>query len=157
MATEKWIAGSLQGLTWGSAGFGSEIASLVSGNAVMASGAIDNSAALDVFADVSISLGSIATGSGAPSLWLYLFPLNEDGSSYGPGDWSSSAPGPMPSQYYVGAVPCQVSATGAVTGTVGGIALPPGKFKFGLYNLAGATLAASGNAVQMRTYNRSVQ
>lgn len=156
MAVEKWIAGSGQGLTYGSAGFSTEINSLVSGNAVIAASAINNATALDIFADVSVSLGSVTTGAGAPYIGLYLFPLNEDGSTYGPSGWASSAAGPMPSQYFVGAIPCGISATGVITGTISGIILPPGSFKFGLYNLSGATLASSANVVDYRSYNRAI-
>jgi hypothetical protein len=156
MATERWIAGSGQGLSWGSAGFGSELNSLVSGNAVIAGTALDNSSALDVFADLSISLGSITPGSGAPYIGLYLYPLNQDGSSYGDGRFGSSAAGPPPSQYYVGAIPCVPSTVGVITGAIRGIVIPPGQWKLVLYNLAGATLASGSNTVKYRTYNRAV-
>ena|SRR5271170_1055497 len=156
MATEKWIAGSGQGLTWGAAMGSSDPNSLASGNAILSSQQIDNSAAYDVFADLSVSLGSVTPGAGAPYIGFYLYPLNEDGSSYGHGRFGSAAAGPPPSQYYVGSIPCVPSTAGVITGAIRGIILPPGKFKFVLYNLAGGALAASSNAVDYRTYNRSV-
>jgi hypothetical protein len=156
MATEKWIAGSGQGLTWGAAMGSSDPNSLASGNAILSSQQIDNSAAYDVFADLSVSLGSVTPGAGAPYIGFYLYPLNEDGSSYGDGRFGSAAAGPPPSQYYVGSIPCVPSTAGVITGAIRGIILPPGKFKFVLYNLAGGALAASSNAVDYRTYNRSV-
>jgi hypothetical protein len=155
MATEKWIAGSGQGLTWGAA-FGSEVNSVVNGNAVISSVQVDNSTALDVFADVSISLGSVTTGAGAPYIGIYLVPLNQDATSYGDGRFGSSAAGPPPPAYWVGSIPCQVSTAAVITGEVRGIVIPPGKFKFLLYNQAGVTLAASSNTVAYRTYNRQV-
>lgn len=155
MATEKWIAGSGQGLTYGSC-FSTEINSLASGNAVLSATQIDNTTALDIFADVSISLGSVATGAGSPFIGLYLYPLNEDGTTYGDSQFGSAAAGPPPSAYFVGVIPTKVSATAVITGTVRGIILPAGKFKFVLYNNAGVTLAASSNTVSYRTYNRSV-
>jgi len=156
MATEKWIAGSLQGLTWGSAGFSTEVNSLVNGNAVIAATQLDNSTALDIFADLSVVLGSITTGSGAPYLGFYLYPLNEDGSTYGDGRFGSSAAGPPPSLYRVGAIMLPASTTATLKGAIRGIVLPPGRFKFLLYNQAGATLAASSNTIDYRTYNRAV-
>lgn len=156
MATEKWIAGTLQGLTWGSAGFSTEVNSLANGNAVIAANQIDNSTALDIFADVSVSLGSVTTSSGAPFIGLYLYPLNEDGSTYGDGGFNSAAAGPPPASYRVGAIVVPASTMGVLVGMVRGIILPPGKFKFLIYNQAGVTLAASSNTLDFRTYNRSI-
>ena len=155
MATEKWIAGAGQGLAWG-AFFGSEINGVVTGNAIASSVVVTNGTALDIFADVSLALGSITTTSGAPYIGIYLYPLNQDGSTYGDGRFGSSAAGPPPSQYYVGAVPLIPSVTQAQEGSVTGIVLPPGSFIPVAYNMAGATLAGSGNAIKYRTYNRSV-
>ncbi len=77
----RWIAGAGQGLTWGSA-FGSEINSIVSGNAIRSSISIANGVALDQYMDVSLALGSITTTAGAPYIGVYLCPLNQDGSTY---------------------------------------------------------------------------
>lgn len=155
MATEKWVAGSLQGLTWGNIfNAGADINSLANGNAIQSSTTLDNSTTLDIFADVSIALGSITSGSGAPYVGFYLYPFNEDAATYGDGRFGSAAAGPPPSQYFVGAIPLVPSVTQAQEGTLSGIILPPGKFTLVAYNLAGATLATS--AVKYRTYNRSV-
>jgi hypothetical protein len=156
MATEKWIAGSLAGLSWVSAGFSTEVNSLANGNAVIAASQLDNSSTLDVFADVSMVLGSVTSGSGAPYMGFYLYPLNEDGSTYGDGRFGSAAAGPPAASYRIGAVLLPASTTGTLKGTVRGILLPPGAFKFLIYNQAGVTLAASGNTISYRTYNRAV-
>lgn len=157
MAIETWIGGNGVGLTWTSC-FSTEVNSLANGNAVLSSMAINNATALDIFADVSISLGSVTPGAGAPYIGVYLYPLNQDGTSYGDGRFGTSAAGPPPSQYFVGTISCIPSTAGVITGTTprGAIILPPGSFKFVLYNLAGVTLAASSNVVDYRTYNRSV-
>jgi hypothetical protein len=155
MATEKWIGGSGQGLTWGSA-FSTEINSIVNGNAIQSTIIITNGTSLDIFADVSIALGAITTGAGAPYIGFYLYPLNQDGSTYGDGRFGSSATGPPLSQYYTGSVPLIPSVTQAQEGTLTGLIMPPGSFVFVAYNQAGATLAASANAVKYRTYNRAV-
>lgn len=152
MATEKWLAGT----SWTSC-FGTEINSLVAGNAVLSgSAAIANGTNLDLFADVSISLGSITSGSGNPFIGIYLYPLNQDGSTYADGQFGSSAAGPPPSAYFVGAIPVKPSTTGVITGILRNIPLPPGSFKFVLYNNSGANLAASSNTVSYRTYNLQV-
>lgn len=154
--TQTWKAGTLQGLTWGTAGFSTEVNSVINGNAVLAANQIDNSTALDQFFDLSVSLGSITPGAGAPYIGFYLVPLNQDGTTYGDGRFASSAAGPPASQYYVGSVPCVPSTAGVITGMVRSILLPPGKFKLILYNQAGATLASSANTIQMRSYNLAV-
>ena len=57
MATEKWIAGAGQGLTWGDAFSTATLNSIANGNAILSDIAITNGTALDIFADVSIALG----------------------------------------------------------------------------------------------------
>ena len=152
--SERWVAGAGQGLTWGSA-FGSEVNSLATGNAILSSVTIANGTAKDTYADVSVSIASITTGSGAPYLGLYLYPLNQDGSTYGDGRFISAAAGPPLSGYYVGQIPLVPSVTQSQTGAVTGIVIPPGSFKLVLYNLAGVVLAASSNTISYRTYNRA--
>jgi hypothetical protein len=166
MATEKWIAGSGVGLTWTSC-FGTEINSLIDGNAVLAGGGtvatnqIDNSTALDMFADVMFALGSWGAVSATALLSLYLYPLNQDNSTYGDGRFTSSTAGPPPSQYFAGLAVLVPSVTQAQQGQFrrpdgAPIIIPPGKFKFAFYNKSGATLASSANTIYYRTYNRQV-
>ncbi len=155
MAVEKWIGGSGQGLTWGDAFSTATLNSITNGNAILSDISITNGTALDIFADVSVAIGSITIA--APNyLGIYLYPLNKDASTYGDGRFASAAAGPPPSPYWVGNI---VMPTGAAAseGMTRGIILPPGTFKFVLYNQLGNTLAGSnGNTCQYRTYNRSV-
>jgi hypothetical protein len=154
MATEKWIAGSGQGLTWGNAYTGTVLNSIASGNAIISDISITNGTALDVFADFSINLASAAFAT--PSyVGVYLYPLNADGSTYGDGRFSASAAGPPPSPYWVGSIVFP-TGTAANEGTTRGIILPPGTFKFLIYNQIGVAFASSGNTAQYRTYNRQV-
>lgn len=155
MATEKWIAGTV-GLTWTSSGFSTELNSLASNNAVLAASALVNGSNLDIFCDLSCSLGSITPGSGSPYIGIYMYPLNQDGTSYGDGRFGSAAAGPPPAQYFVGSIPCVASTAGVVTGMIRGIIMPPGSWKWVLHNVSGTSLAASSNTVQYRTYNRQV-
>lgn len=156
MATEKWIAGSGVGFTWTDAFSAATLNSIVNGNAILSDLAISNQTPLDIFADLSIALGSITKA--APNyLGIYLYPLNKDGSTYGDGRFGSSAAGPPPSAYAKGIIQLGATGAGASSGILTGILLPPGTFKFLIYNQAGATLAgASGNTAQYRTYNRAV-
>jgi len=155
MATEKWIGGSGAGLTWTNAFAAATLDSIVNGNAIMSAINIDNSAALDLFADFSMNLGSVAVV--APNyIGVYLYPLNKDGTTYGDGRFGSSAAGPPASGYWVGNI-IVPTGTAANEGTVRGIILPPGQFKFVVYNQLGVTMAGSGgNTAQYRTYNRQV-
>jgi hypothetical protein len=155
MATEKWIAGSGVGLTWTNAFTASTLNSIVNGNAIASDLTIDNSSALDVFCDFSIAFGSI-TWAAPNYIGVYLYPLNQDGSSFGDDRFGSSAAGPPSAQYWVGNISC---ATGAAAneGMVSRIIMPPGQFKFVIYNQSGATLAGSaGNTAKYRTYNRAI-
>ena len=155
MATEKWTAGAGQGLTWGDAFSTATLNSIANGNAILSDVSITNGTALDLFADISIVLGSAAFA--APNyVGVFVYPLNKDGSTYGDGRFGTAAAGPPPSTYFAGSIGL-VAATQAQEGTLRGILLPPGTFKFVLYNQGGVTWAgSSGNTCQYRTYNRSV-
>jgi hypothetical protein len=153
MATEKWIAGSGQGLTWGSLDT-TTLNSIASGNAILSGTSIANGTPLDIYADVEVVLASLAAV--APNyVGVYLYPLNSDAATYGDGRFSSSAAGPPPSSYWVGNIVYDAS-TSAKQGTLRGIIIPPGTFKFVLYNQMGVAFAASANTLKYRTYNRSV-
>ena len=154
MAVEKWVAGTV-GLTWANAyTSGATFNSIANGNAIQSDLALDNSSNLDMFCDASIELGSAAVV--APNyVGLYLYPLNGDGTTYGDGRFASSATGIPPASYWVGNFIFPV-ATQANDGIVRGIIMPPGQFKFVIYNQIGVAFNASGNTIKYRTYNRAV-
>jgi hypothetical protein len=153
MATEKWIAGSGQGLSWGTLDT-TTLNSIANGNAILSGTAITNGTALDIFADVEVVLASLAAV--APNyVGIYLYPLNSDASTYGDGRFGTTTPGPPPASYWVGNV-VMGGATQAWQGTLRGIIMPPGTFKFVIYNQMGVAFAASANTLKYRTYNRSV-
>lgn len=157
MATEKWTSGSGVGLTWSTALNGTDVNSMPSGDSVLSSvGDVTNGTFLDMFADFSVALASVAA-SGTPYLGVYLYPLNSDGSTYGDNQFASGTQAahlPSPT-YWVGNIEFP-TGTATIKGTLSRIILPPGSFRFVLYNFAGVTLAGSGNTVQYRTYNRAV-
>ncbi len=153
MAVEKWIAGSGVGLTWTSL-MTTELNSIASGNAILGGTAVTNGTALDVFCDFDLVLASLAAV--APNfVGLYLYPLNSDASTYGDSRFGSSAAGPPPSNYSVGAIGI-VAATQAQTGTLIRVTMPPGTWKPVVYNQAGVAFASSGNTLKYRTYNRAI-
>lgn len=154
MATEKWGSGAGQGLQWGNAFSSATLNSIANGNAIQSDVSIANGVALDIFCDISLTLASAAFVAPA-YVGFYLYPLNRDGSTYGDGRFTTSAAGPPPGLYFVGNVGF-VAATQAQSGVLTRITMPPGTFKFVLYNQGGVALAASGNTCYYRTYDRSI-
>jgi hypothetical protein len=163
MATERWIAGSGVGLTW-TACFtpASDINSLANGNAMLsASAGITNGTSLDIFADVSFLAGAAVTTVVPAYLGLYLYPLGQDGSTYGDGRFTGSGgaggtAGPPPGNYAIGNAAFAAAASTTIACVWSKIVLVPGTFKFLIYNQSGVALPASGNLCLYRTYNRSV-
>lgn len=157
MATEKWIAGSGAGFTWTTALTGSTLNSLASGNALLGDTDITNQSALDLFADFSLHLASAAFI--APNFTgLFLYPLNDDASTYGDGRFGSAAAmtaANAPAPYWVGNF-ALVAATQAQNGTLRGILMPPGTWRPVLWNQGGVNWASSGNTLKYRTYNRAI-
>lgn len=152
MAIERWVAGNGVGLTWTSC-FGAELNSLATGNAVLSSVTINNATALDVLADLSVSLNVTPVGS-LQYVGIYLYPLNQDGTTYGDGRFTSTTNAIPPTGYYAGAI--STGTTTPVVGLLPRIIIPPGSFRFLLYNNTGAALSSSAGTASYRTYNRQV-
>ena len=99
---------------------------------------------------------TLAGGGGRTELHRgLLYPFNQDGSTYGDGRFGSSAAGPPASPYWVGNIVVP-TGTAANEGTIRGIILPPGQFKWVIYNQLGVTMAGSANTAKYRTYNRQI-
>ena len=155
MAIEKWTTGAVASYT--AATGTTDLNSLANGSSILSSVQLNNATNLDVFCDISVSLGSVTTGSGTPYIGVYLLPLNEDGTTYGNGIPTTTASANLPPpQYWVGNIMCQVSTAAVITGTIRAVIMPPSAFKLAIYNNAGVALASSGNVVDYKTYNRSV-
>jgi hypothetical protein len=150
MAVEKWVSGSTY-----QAAFGTVLDSLANGSAVASTIAIDNSSTGNIFCDLSISLTTTATASPF-FLGVYLYPLNQDGTTYGDGRFSTGAgvAAVPPSNYSVGSIGLS-TVSGAQVGSLSRIVLPLTSFKFVIYNQAGVALS-TGNTVSYRMYNRQV-
>jgi hypothetical protein len=169
-ATQKWIGGyysatGTAAATW-TAISSTEINSLTHGDFVLLSTQINNDPANsgngDLYANFSFVFGAVSTQAGTPYLQLYLFPLNEDGSTYGDNSASGTgAAGPPAAQY---ATNCIVPVTASLSstafkGSCTNVPLPASKFKMVLYdnlNTTGST-ASSGNTVYIQTYNFVIQ
>lgn len=150
-ATQKWAAGAVSSYTNICT---TELNSLASSNALLCSTSVANGTNLDLFVLFSIAFGSITSGSGSPAITISVYPLNEDGSTYGDGLFGSAAAGP-PS-----VISCTIPVPPAVTGAIVGtgscgipIPIPPTSFKIVIWNNSGANLASSGNVVKYQTVN----
>lgn len=157
MATEKWIAGSGVGLTWTDAFSAATLNSIASGNSILSDLPISNATPLDMFCDLSLVFGTGPTWASPFFVGIYLYPLSDDASHYGDGLFTSSAAGIPGQNYFCGSINTGPATSGAKYGQLTGIVIPPGTFKFVLYNGMGGTLAGSGaNTCKYRTYNRQV-
>lgn len=156
--TSSWIAGNGQGLTYATAGFtAANFNSLASGSVVVASSAITNTSALDIYADVSFVLTVGGTTTATSYLILYLLPLNQDGTTYGDNTANGTTlPG---AGYQVASVQVLSGVTtgNTIVGTFRGVVLPPGNFKWAIGSELGIALNASAAAtVSYRTYNENL-
>jgi hypothetical protein len=154
----KWIAGAVD--SYSDAFNSADLASLASGSGVLSSiSDIDNTSNLDLYAEVSFALAiSSATPAAGDYAALYLAELNQDGSSYGDGTFTSgSQKAWAPAWQPCGSFPFQ-SGAGALTSLVGTfplILLPRAKFRFLLYVKFGAItgLSSGTQTVKYRTAN----
>jgi len=157
MATERWVAGSGVGYTWTAAFTSSTLNSIASGNAILSDLQIDNTLAQDIFCDVCIQLGTATwTTTNGNFIGIYIYPFNQDASTYGDGRFTSSAAGPPPNNYNVGNIGINTGTTIIATGALLRVPLPSQRFKFLVWNQGGVAFNASGNNVYYRTYNRQV-
>ena len=154
-----WTAGNGVGFTWTTAINGSDLASLANGSTVLSSVAdIANQTNLDIYADISVrmTVGSATPPAGA---WfgLYLVALLDDGATYGDGFLTSgSTITRAPPWSPVGSIPLETATAATnLSGLVQGIVIPPGSFRFALFNGSGAALSSTGGncIVKYRTYN----
>jgi hypothetical protein len=154
-----WAAGRGQGLTYATAGFtAATFTSLATGSVVVASSAIVNTTALDLYADVSFAFTLAATGTPVGAyMSLYLLPLNQDATTYGDNTpTGTTAPG---ASYLVSSALVAITAgNGVIVGTFRGITLPPANFKFAIVNnLTVGLNGTNANAVvSYRTYNEGL-
>ncbi len=126
-----------------------ELNSLADGNTSALSAERDNGTNLDRYADFQLDLASVTISSAAAYVTVYVVPT-VDGTNYP--DWSSSTYANHDTQYAVGIMFVKGVTAATARSTLTGVALPPGKYKVALRNSCGASLAASGNTLAIRTY-----
>lgn len=160
-AITGWQGGRLNsGLAWTACFAGADLNSLANGSSVLSSqGDITNGTSLDMFADVSLELAiSSSTIAAGANLALWIFELNEDGSTYGDNSLTAgTAAAVTPGLLLAAVMPLRAAAAQtALYGYAQGIVIPPGTFRFAVQNNSGFTLSASGNAGKFRSYNINV-
>lgn len=155
-----WTAGNGVGLSWTTAINSADMATnLTNGKTVLSSVSdIANGTNLDQFMDVSFSLviasSTIVAGANI-SFWLFL--LNQDGSTYGDGQFTAgtvAALTPTFAPCFVFPLVAAASQTTMVGSNYGNpIIIPPGSFRLAIQNNSGFSLTAGTQTVKYRTYN----
>lgn len=156
MATEKWIAGTLAGgLAFTAAITSTTLNSLANGSAIASDLVLNNSTTLDIFCSLGLQLGT-ANFTTPGFVGVYLYPINQDGSTYGDGRGAAGFTGPPGAVYWVGNIPI-AGGTALGMGSLDRIVMPPRQFKFVIWNQLGVTLASAGlNNIFISTYDRSI-
>ena len=145
------------GLTWTTAINSADMASMTNGQTVVSSVSdIANGTNLAMFADLSFQLviSSSTIGAGANfSFWLYC--LNQDGSTYSDGQFTNgTAKSATPSFPLCAFFPIPaLASTTNMYGTLTGILIPPGSFRFAIQNNSGFALTSGTQTVKYRTYD----
>jgi hypothetical protein len=155
-----WTPGNGQGLTWGAAINSADMASMTNAESVVSSVAdIANGTALDQFMDISFSLAiSSSTIAAGANIAFWIVPLNQDGSTYGDGQFTNGTAASKTPTFPPCAVFPLVAAAAQTTllGNVVGIIIPPGSFRIAMQNNSGFTLTSGTQTVKYRTYNQQL-
>jgi len=153
-----WVAGLGQGLTWGTAIASANMASMTNGQSVMDSTDVTNQTALDIYADISISLAisSSTIGAGA-NIAIFLAMLNQDGTTYGDNHVTTSASSVTPSYSPIAVIPLFAAASQtSLIGNASGLIIPPGTFRWAMQNNSGFALTSGTQTIKYRTYNTNL-
>ncbi len=105
---------------------------------------VDNTSALDLWADFQLNVDFVSAPTAGTSVDLYLVP-SVDGTNY-----ADAAVAQAP--YYVGSFPMS-AVTPAQIAVIRQVPLGPGKFKPAVVNGSGQAFPATGTTVQFRSYH----
>lgn len=151
-----WTAGNGVGFTWTLAINTADLTTMATANTVVSSVAdIANQTNLDMFMDISVSCNiSSSTIAAGANLALFIFPLNQDGTTYGDGQFTNgTAAAKTPTFPPCGVIPLVAAASQTtLLGMITQIPIPPGSFRVGMQNNSGFTFTGT-NTVKYRTYN----
>src|SRR5262249_26165522 len=125
-------------------------------SSVVGNATISNSSSLDMFVDLSVRLliasNTIAAGA---NLAVWLYPLLDDGSTYGDGQFTvgtQAAKTPVLPVFATIPLVAAASQTNLIGAAVN-LQVPPGDFKFALQNNSGFALTAGTQTFKYRSYN----
>lgn len=155
MAKTSWTAGNGVGYTWSQAIASARMASMTSGQSVMDGTDITNQTAQDMFADISISLiiASSTIVAGA-NIAIFLYALNQDGTTYGDNHLTTTAASVTPSLPPIATINCFAAATQtSIIGNATGLIIPPGTFRWAMQDNSGFSLTSGTQTISYRTYN----
>lgn len=149
----KWsIPGSWQDL-FGSSGSG--LNSLANSSTVLSTATIDNSASLEQYMDISLTLGAISP-TGTPIVSLFLLELMPNGSDFVSGEAGSTIANQPTGSFVIRRAQLRTKAASITNLLFSRIWIPPNQFKIALLNQAGVAYASSGNDSKYRLYSEDL-
>jgi hypothetical protein len=155
----SWTAGNGQGLSWGAIVNSADMASMTNGESVLSSvTGVANGTNLDQFMDISceLTIASSAVAAGA-NLALWIYPLQEDGTTYGDGLLTAgTAAAVTPAIAPAAVIPLYASTRTTIIGQANGIVIPPQTFKVVIQNNSGFALTSGTQTCDYKTYNQNL-
>lgn len=157
-AITGWAGGRLNtGLGWTTFFNSADLASCPNASSVLSSiTAITNGTSLDMYIDVSVRLviASSTVAAGA-NIGLWLYPLLDDGSTYGDGQFTAGTQAAKtPSPFAWATIPLYAAATQTnLIGYACRLVIPPGTFLPCAQNNSGFTLTSGTQTIKYRSYN----
>jgi hypothetical protein len=152
----SWTAGNGVGLSWTAVLNSSDMQGLSTANTVLGTPTVTNSSSLDQFMDLSVRCSITAsTITAGANIVLWLYPLLDDGATYGDGQLSAGTGVALtPTFPPVAVIPLVAASTQTkLVGASIELVIPPGNFKIALQNNSGFTLATTTQNCLYRTYN----
>jgi hypothetical protein len=124
-----------------------ELNALASGTGKAISAAVDNSANLDLFDDLQLSVTFAVAPTVGSVVEVYVLPSIDGGTDYADGSTSI-----LPqSGLYVGGFAVRAVTT-AQKMVLRGVALPPGQFKYFVQNTTNQAFPATGSTLERNPY-----
>lgn len=162
-----WTAGNGAGYSWttavNTADMSNGSAGLASGSAVLSSiTPVANQSTQDIYLDISASFSGLTseTYAAGAAVYIYVEPLNQDGTTYGGGLFAGTGYSNIVARQPLEAPVCAIfpptySAITSFVGQCDNIVIPAESFTFAVYNSSGYALSATAadNVVKFTTHN----
>lgn len=158
-----WTPGNGAGSTWTTAINSSDLTSMASGKTVLSTVAdIANWTNLDQFIQISFSLAiASSTIAGGAYFSFYLYYLNQDGSTYGDGQFTAGTQSTGVSTIpacFTWTIPALATTTTIVGNSMGfaPIVVSPGSFRLAMAQTSGFALTSGTQTVKIETFNQNL-